>query len=188
MFYSKELNRIIYNYDGSWKVTSFDYWPNIVSNPELRQGAGFHRAEPEEDIQKTIWSHYTLKVHYKKGWEPRESTLTTPKQAAANAASPLRSKTMAELLANELTTQGIDTKFTSEAEATYNSDFKVKKVKFEEPASMTKKPKAPVVRKRNVLIRGRGVVTVHPIGARDHAGNCSVHKNNDPDENCWGCN
>ena len=62
MFYGKELNRVILNYEGCWKVTNFKYWPNIVSNPEMIQSNGFHRAQPEDDLLKSVWDAYNIEV------------------------------------------------------------------------------------------------------------------------------
>ena len=80
VFYSKELNRVILNYEGCWKVTSFKYWPNIVSNPEMIQSDGFHRAQPEDDLLKSVWDAYTIEVLK----EPAAKTTPDPEPLAVS--------------------------------------------------------------------------------------------------------
>ena len=74
MFYNEELNRIILNYEGAYQVASFDYWPTFL-RAEKFMGSGFHIAEPEYDIRKTVWANYTVKVIH----EPPVKKTASPK-------------------------------------------------------------------------------------------------------------
>ena len=60
VYYSEALHRIILNYNGTYQVTSYDYWPTFVK-ADKPMGGGFHMASRSEaDIWKTVWGNYTV--------------------------------------------------------------------------------------------------------------------------------